>query len=593
MTEPATIAPPGKPGAGGGIPPSRRDLWVLRAVAAVLTAVVLTPLARGGYVLSYDMVFVPRQALRWDLIAPASGLPRAVPEDAVVSLLSFAAPGWLLQRVVLVGIVYAAAMGAGRLVPAHRLSTRIVAAIGYGWTPFLAERLLIGQWGLLLAYAALPWLIAAAMRARAGLPGAVSRVILTSALCAITPTGGLIALATTMAMVVRWRLVLRRVRRRAWRWRVRSVVRNPRAVAAGAVAVLNLPWLVAALLSDAGGGSDPVGVAAFAARGENWSGPLGALAGTGGIWNAQTTPVSRASVLAPLVTAVVVALAAYGLPVLIRRWPAGAAKRLAVLAAGGFVVALLGTVPGVATLLGWTVSRVPGAGLLRDGQKFVAVYAVLLVVGMALGVERISAKLAPDRALVVLVAAMVVPVALMPDLAFGAAGALRPVRYPGDWDRVAAIVGDSPGEVLCLPFSEYHRYGWNADRVVIDPAARYLPVDVLSDDTLRVGPMVVAGESPRAARVQALLAAGTPVAAVGVRWVLVEHDTGGIVPAGALEGLRPVFMGTALDLYENPYPAPRPAPSVARRILLGAVTLVVLLTLGLAIWRLRGSPTPW
>ena len=75
-----------------------RGRFVPHAVAAAITAVVLAPLALPGYVLRYDMVFVPRQPLSWEMVAPADALPRAVPLDALVSLANLAVPGWLLQR---------------------------------------------------------------------------------------------------------------------------------------------------------------------------------------------------------------------------------------------------------------------------------------------------------------------------------------------------------------------------------------------------------------------------------------------------------------------------------------------------------------
>jgi len=143
-----------------------RARWALWATAAGLVAAILGPLVRPGYVLSYDMVFVPDQRLSWHLVAPADALPRAVPLDAVVAVASLIAPGWLLQRVALVAIIVAAALGAARVMPTDRTAVRIVAAVGYVWTPFLAERLLIGQWALLCAYAALPWLVAAAVELR-------------------------------------------------------------------------------------------------------------------------------------------------------------------------------------------------------------------------------------------------------------------------------------------------------------------------------------------------------------------------------------------------------------------------------------------
>ncbi len=403
MTEPHTI--------------TRRDRLVLHAVAAATTVLILAPLVAPGYVLSFDMVFVPDQALRWSLIAPADGLPRAVPQDAVVALLSFVAPGWLLQRIALGAAIYLAALGAGRLVPAQRLLTRVVAGVGYAWTPFLAERLLLGQWGLLLAYAALPWLVAAAIGIREERPGALPRLILAAAASAITPTGGVIALGTTA--------VLTFARGQAWL--------RTGGIPVAAVFALNVPWLAAAALTSAGGRSDPAGVAAFAARGENWSGPFGALAGTGGIWNALTTPGSRGSVLVPIVTIVIVALAVFGFGVLRTRWPAGAAARLSVVAAGAFALAALGAIPVTARLLEWAVSHISGAGLLRDGQKFIGPYALLLTLGMALGAERLAHRFAEPRARLLLLATVALPIAVMPDLAIGglANSGRSPIRPSG------------------------------------------------------------------------------------------------------------------------------------------------------------------
>jgi hypothetical protein len=535
---------------------------VLHAIAGTVTAVVLAPLAWPGYVLRYDMVFVPRQPLSWEMVAPADELPRAVPLDAVVSAANLVMPGWLLQRLALVAIVYLAALGAARLLPTARLLPKVVAALAYAWTPYLAERLLLGQWALLLAYAGLPWLVAAARDVRTGRRGALPRLVVAAAPAALTPTGGLIALVTVA--------VLLPLRRRAT------------AVALAAVAALNAPWLVAALTSPAAGVSDPEGVAQFAARAENWAGSWVALAGTGGIWNAQTVPASRASVLVPLVTLLLLAVAVPGLRELRRRWPGGA-DRLFVLAGGGFLLALAGVLP-TAALLELAVVHVPGGGLLRDGQKFLIPYALVLALGFALGAELLAARLerrwdpASGRAL--LAAAALLPVILLPDLAIGALGQLKPVRYPADWDVVAAAVAQRPGEVLSLPFEGYQRYAWTRGVVVRDPAPRYLHAPVVINDALRVGAVTVDGENPRAAAVGALLAAGRPAAEAGTRWVLVRKGTGE-PPKSVLSGLLMIHDGTYLQLWENPA-APavlkeadtgRRAAALAAHLLAAAVVL--------------------
>ncbi|GGN76212.1 hypothetical protein GCM10010112_48240 [Actinoplanes lobatus] len=513
---------------------SVRPRLVPHAVAAAVTAVVLAPLAMPGYALRYDMVFVPRQALSWEMIAPADALPRAVPLDAVVALANLAVPGWLLQRVALVAVVYLAALGAARLLPSERTLPRVVAAIGYAWTPFLAERLLLGQWALLLAYAMMPWLVKTARDVRAGRPNALPRLVLAAAPAAVTPTGGLIALVTVAVLLP---------------------LRSRRTMAAlAAVAALNAPWLVSSLVSAAGGVSDPEGVAQFAARAENWAGPVVALLGTGGIWNGQTVPASRTTVLAPLVTLLILIAAAAGVGELRRRLP-DVAGRLLILAAGGFLLAVAGVVgPGV-TLLEWLVVHVPGAGLLRDGQKFLIPYALALALCFALGVERLADRLAarfePTAGRILLAAALLLPLVALPDLAWGVGGALRPVRYPADWAAVRARVEAAPGEVLSLPFEGYQRYPWTDGVVVRDPAPRYLDVPVLINDALRVGPVLVDGESPRATAAAAILAAGRPAAEIGTHWVLVRRGSGE-PDARVLSGLRLVYDGRYLQLWENP-----------------------------------------
>ncbi|MET0422263.1 MAG: hypothetical protein ABW046_00215, partial [Actinoplanes sp.] len=379
-----------------------------------------------------------------------------------------------------------------------------------------------GQWGLLLAYGALPWIVAAALRVRRGERHGVPLLLAAAVPAAVTPTGGLIALATVLVLVGC----------KPW-------------LALAGTALLNAPWLLATAFSQADGRSDPAGVAAFAARGSDWSGVFGALLGTGGIWNAQTTLPSRTSPLAPIGTLLLLALAVAGWRSLRERWPDGVAIRLLVLAGGGLLLGAIAVLPGGRNLMEWLVSDVPGAGVLRDGHKFLVPYALLLCIAAALGAER-----AGHRA--VLAGALLLPVVVQPDLAYGAAGRLLPVHYPADFAVVAAEVGRAPGPVVSLPFFGYHTYPWNRSRTVIDPLPRYLDADVLTDDRLVVGDRAVAGENRRAAEVRRTLDAGLPLAGLDVRWVVVQRVEGAAtIPPTALAGLRLVHAGIDLQLYEN------------------------------------------
>ncbi|SHM39005.1 hypothetical protein [Cryptosporangium aurantiacum] len=571
-------------------------------LAAGLVLLLLGPVLRPGYVLAYDMVATPEVPFTAASLGWGDGLPRAVPQDAVLAVLTTVVPGWVVQLVALAAVVWLAVVGAARLVPSDRLLVRLVAGAAYGWNAFVAERLLIGHWGLLLGYAALPWIVRAARAARTGAPAAP--VVGWAALAALTPTGGLLA-AVTASVILCWPSKRSSDAGQgdaeqgdaeqgdAERGEPRT---RPRPGWALAVAALNAPWVVAGAVARVSAVSDPDGVAAFAARAENWSGTLGALLGLGGVWNAEVVPASRTVVVAPLFTLLVLVIAAVGFGRLARAWGRGPTTALAVVAAAALLVAVFGALPGGAHALGVLVEHVPGSGLLRDGQKFLAPYALLLALCFALGVERLTDALrtrgARTAAVAATVAALVYPVLVLPDLAWGGAGRLVSVRYPADWDRVAATLAADPrGEMAVLPFSTFRAFGWNGNRTALDPAPRYFPVDVVVEDALPVdtggGDGIVGGESSRAAEVRDALAGGRSLTTAGIRWVLVERGTPGPVPASALTGYRPVWTGSDLVLYRAESAPPPPSGSETVRVtaVVGGYAVAIGVLLGaLASW---------
>ena len=167
-------------------------LLVVRAWPWVLSLVILWPLLRPGFVLSYDMVFVPDLAFRSDFLGLGTGLPRAVPSDAVVSLLDEVVPGQWLEKGLLLAALVLAGSGARRLVPSDNLKAQLAATSLYIWNPYVTERLGIGHWPLLLAYASLPWLYDAGRRARAG-ETTMAAFVLWLALAAGSAAGGVLA----------------------------------------------------------------------------------------------------------------------------------------------------------------------------------------------------------------------------------------------------------------------------------------------------------------------------------------------------------------------------------------------------------------
>jgi hypothetical protein len=601
--------------------------WVGLVVGALLALLALGPLLGRGYVLSYDMVFVPRLELTRGLLGLDTAVPRAVPADLLVALGSRLVPADLVQKVVLAGVFIGAAAGAARLIPSRSLAARAGAAALYAWNPFLYERLIMGHWGLLVSYAALPWVARAALDLRVGNPGAVRRLVLSLAVAAAgSPPGGLIAalVALCIATAPPWpglgvvdnrdngvvrsaTLPLRGAKRRrggfrAARWwgtgsaaaRERGTGFDPArgaGLVVGVALVVNAPWLVPSLLRPGGVPVRPEGVEAFAARPDGPLGTVGSLVGLGGIWNALAVPPGLGSVPWLAGFAVVLAVAVAGLPLLGRRWPPGAAVGLLAAAGAGLVLAAAPALPGLRALAELVVTQLPGGGLIRDGQKFVAPLALAEAVCFGLGIERALPALPPRWARPAAAGLVAAPVLLLPALAWGAAGRLVAVDYPPAFAeaRNAMAADPVPGAVLVLPWHLYQPYPWNGDRVVLDPAQRWFTRRAVGNDDLELVGLTVPGEDPYGNRLGPLVRSSAALApalpGAGIRYVLVLKVGNWAAWPGRLDGLDPVLDRPDLALYRAPdlpaemrLPAPPPVP----------VFLADLASLTLVIWAFAG-----
>ncbi len=549
---------------------------VVPVLVVALALLVLAPALWPGFVLSHDMVVTPRQPLTWSALGAGDSLPRAVPVDAVVAVVSLVVPGALLQKLVLLGLLVASGLGAARLggdvATAAGLPRRVaepVAAACYLWNPYVAERLVLGHWALLVGYAVLPWLVRACRRDRDGRRG-WARLLLLAALAALTPTGGLLA-ATVLVVCCRRRVGALLV--------------------AGAV---NLPWVVPSLLhpvagATAGGGTD--GVEAFALRAESAAGPVVSALGLGGVWNADVVPDSRTTALSQGLSVAFAVLALLGAALLLRR-ARGDVLRLGVLWAVGSALALAPTWGPTARLVELAVVHVPGGGLLRDSHKWLALSAVALAVlaaavvaaGVRALVGRAPGQAAGSVAVAAAGTAVVCALLTVPDLAWGAAGRLGPVRYPADWAAAARVLehADRSEAVLSLPFQPLRAFPWNGGRALLDPAPRWLRQEVLVDDRLTVGGTTLPPEGPRVAAAAAALGSPDPAVelrGLGVRWVLVARTTPGAVPASLGSASRTVLDGPELRLVRLDGPVPTLAPPRARRAAVVATDVLVLVVL--------------
>ena len=297
------------------------------------------------------MVFVPDLALRSDFLGLGSGLPRAVPSDAVVAVLDERGPR---------GPAPEARAGRARSGSPGLGARRLVAGrqpVRASWPRPRCLRVepVRRRAARHRALAAAAHVRRAAVAVRRGAPG---------------QDGGADPPAT--CAVARARQPERRGRggRSRLRARVRGrsgsgAVRHTAVVLLGAV-VVNAPWIVAGALHGSGALSDPTWRRGLRGTGEGVLPLPLTLLGLGGIWNAEVVPASREGWAAVVALVLTVVRRRRGCtPVVGRGWRARPLG-LVVAAVVGLVVALAGS-RGPRRWRGWC-RTVPGGGLLRDGS---------------------------------------------------------------------------------------------------------------------------------------------------------------------------------------------------------------------------------
>jgi hypothetical protein len=325
-----------------------------------------------------------------------------------------------------------------------------------------------------------------------------------------------------------------------------------------ALALGSLPWFIPSLLHAVY--VDPASVAAFAARADTPFGSIGSLLMLGGAWNAQTVPRAYGGAWSALWLALVImALAGYvAIARRQRRWPG-----LGVAGIAGLVLAGIGVTAVGRDLLRSLIGAWPGFAVLRDGQQFVAPLALVEAVGLGVAVgwvmtPRTSRGRADAVGAMLGVFALLAPVLLLPGLAWGAAGRLRPADYPAGWLAAARLIDASAagGAVLILPWETYRTPYWNHGEVVLDPWSLLLSRPVIWNDGTRVGDVELAPDDPRARGLDGVIGGTGPLTAAlgaaGVRFVVDDPDGPGQQVGARLPGAVVLIDQPGLTVYELP-----------------------------------------
>lgn len=540
--------------------------WFLSVtIAAIICGPALTP----GHLLIRDMVFVPNLTFTPNTWGTGTALPRAVPSDGYIAIADNLIPGHYLGGGILLATLTSLGVGIYRLAQRYKntLFTATTATILALWNPYIASRLAIGHWALLVGIAALPWLINAKTT-----PGRIIAATFT----AFTPTSGLLA-AT---------------------WLVATSSRTTITGRVALAAATNAPWIFAGLAHAHHATTTTGSARLFTPSGSTPlpDGPLDAAISTligAGIWNTATSPPDTNTWPATILALAILALGIMGLGIMglgstglgslgwhstkfspdtpNKTHPAKKptpndtshpdypdhTTATICWALTWTTFTLLTSIPAIHPLLDHLTATIPGTGILRDSQKYTAPLILCTATAAPLALTHITHKLPNHAQKTTLLALASLPIITNPHTAIGLNHQLTPTHYPHHWHHIAQHLHNhpTPTTTAILPQNIYLNTTWTGPNPHLDPLPRLLPGHTIATDTLTIDGHPASSEDQAAQHLTHTLTTGGNLATLGITHIA-HHGPAHTHNHSALGDAKVVVSGDDLTLYEvvNPNP---------------------------------------
>ena len=490
----------------------------------VLALAVAGPVLTAGLVLSIDLAQTPQSFLSpsyWGLPAGTnSGSLGRLPFDALLRLAGVLGGVQVAQKLLLLAIVFLAGLGMHRLA-GSRLPGRSFAGVLYAVNPFVLERLIAGQWFLLLSYALIPWAFSAFLATFRGDLRAAWRFALLAAIAGFADAHmaallGLLCVVTLIARIGEDGV---------------SGFRAP-LLALALAGCASLLWLLPTpglreLWSHVGHAQ----LELYGTYGDPRWGPLLTVLGLNGFWE-DHSPATTALAVWPLIAVLLLLMALRGAVLAPNRRVATAVGICGLIG----IVAGLGTASAVtrpATF--WLMDHF---ALLRSFRETDKVLALTAFAYAFLGASAVDDLVTTPRGIRVATPALTALALALPFVyglrEFGGAwGTLHPVSFPASWNQANTLLESDArnSRTLFLPFHGYLHLGFARSRVVYNPAEFFFSTPILAGRSVDQNPAHQDVNDPEQNEVNALLAdptrpnLGRCLASLGVSHVLLAHES--------------------------------------------------------------------
>lgn len=529
--------------------------WIPVAVYALLGLAIVSPWFKPGYIFALDMVFTPQ------LHMPAA-VTSSYLFHSFLHVLDFVLPSSLIQKVLLFCVFSLAGFGMHRLaqfLPLGRIGAYFAGFL-YAINPFTYDRLMTGQYSVLLGYALLPFFV------RSLLLFLQKPTFRQSFLVTLwTTIIGVISIHTLGPVVIIgivgstiWLIKNRRIR--AWKttfWRWMG--------AGGSMfAALNCYWLVPLLLGK-GRTAEQIAsftggdTAAFATVGGSFIGRLLHVLSLRGFWaedyDLYLQPNQQIGVWGLLILLLWLLVIAG----IINLWQQ---KHRALAALFGII-----TVAGCLLAVGFSVAQqVPLLAGFREPQKFASLVALGFAVLGGLGATYVTRFVknefeSPVSTTTTAGIVLSIPLIITSTIFWGARGQLIARDYPPEWATInTQLNADRENfNTLFLPWHLYMRFEF-ADRVITNPAPHFFDKTVIVSDNPEHGRAAPVHPTNTTRKLDRLLAhtAGDSdfakqLAALNIKYIILDHeeDYRDYDYVRRAPGLQSIGQHGTLELFRN------------------------------------------
>jgi len=471
----------------------------------ILALILVAPLFPPGYILTLDQVLTAK--IQSPNITSASFL-----FNGLMYLFNIFLPSYLLQKVILMAIFFFSGWGMYRLIPQKYGEARLFGGIFYAINPFVYERVMAGQWNLLLGYSLLPFFVVAVLDFfnNPDKNNAIKLAVFTTVITSIVIHFSLIL--ACFFLIYGFIFIL------FHQGKIYSLTEYF-LLFAGLVFLFNINWILPTFLGKSGlsetiGTFTPNDLIAFQSVEDKRFGLVFNLLSGYGFW----PEVYKYFVIPkdiiffwPLLSVSFILLSSYGVIKILKEKENSLLFLLATLVvlfllsldfAGGIAL------KSFANTIFSLYDKFPFLYGFREPQKLVGVlmfcYAIFGSIGLSFLVTKVKKSL---LSALILIAFFISPFVYTPTVLGGFWGQLKPVFYPSSWTRANQILNSDRDKYLTLffPWHQYMKFNFNNGRIVANPAPNFFDKTILSSQNYETIPLYSHDTRLEALHVEGLL----------------------------------------------------------------------------------------